>query len=82
MMIVVPALAHCQNGDRPKIAAVVSGMKPSSAEYVGHRINGKGRVIKDHRADKKSPRHELKARCSHVRRKPAYYRPANPEQKR
>ena len=57
MMIVVPALAHREDGEPKAVPAFLTCLVATGAEHVAERIDGERGVIKNHRADKEA-RHQ------------------------
>ena len=59
MVIVVPSLSECKNGDKPVISAFVFGVETSGTKHVINRIDGKCGMVKHNGGNKKSPNEHL-----------------------
>jgi hypothetical protein len=69
VMIVVPSLAECDQGDKPVVSAVVFSRETPASEYVSERIHRESAVIKEHCANEESPHQHLPTRCTQAWRK-------------
>ncbi len=64
MVIVVPTLAECDEGEEEVVSAVVRGWKPPLPDEMGEGVNAEGAVVQKNSADEESPRQHLKPVCS------------------
>ena len=61
VMIVVPAFAEGQKGEKPVVAAGVGGLKAARAEKMRERIDGEGVMPEERGAEAEAPEEKWKA---------------------